>query len=343
MAEELLGVELDIHGGGADLLFPHHENEAAQTLAARGKPLARVWMHNGMLQLADEKMSKSEGNIRGLGDALDEVGRDALLLYFIGGHYRQPIAYTRERLDAAAASVRAHPRRRPPPASPASRPRTWRRCATRSSTRWPTTSTPREALAAAVRLDPRGEPARGRRRRRPAARDARGARRSTTCWSADEGPPAELVELAAERTEAASGEATSPRPTGCATRSRARGLGDPRRPRRPGARARGVIIYGRNAVTRGPRGASGGCGGSGPSRGTGAARRSRRPRRPTSPPAADRTPIRACARTSRSTATPTPPSCSPRPSRSWSRSTRSPTRRTSARSAARPRSPAPPA
>jgi cysteinyl-tRNA synthetase len=106
MAEQLLGVELDIHGGGADLLFPHHENEAAQTLAARGKPLARTWMHNGMLQLADEKMSKSEGNIRGLGDALDEVGRDALLLYFIGGHYRQPIAYTRERLDAAAASVR---------------------------------------------------------------------------------------------------------------------------------------------------------------------------------------------------------------------------------------------
>jgi cysteinyl-tRNA synthetase len=106
MAEELLGVELDIHGGGADLLFPHHENEAAQTLAARGKPLARLWMHNGMLQLAAEKMSKSEGNIRGLGEALDEVGRDALIMYFVGGHYRQPIAYTRERLDAAAASVR---------------------------------------------------------------------------------------------------------------------------------------------------------------------------------------------------------------------------------------------
>ena len=105
MAEELLGVGLDIHGGGADLLFPHHENEAAQTLAARGKPLARLWMHNGMLQLGDEKMAKSEGNIRGLGDVLDEVGRDALLLYFVAGHYRQPIAYTRERLDAAAASV----------------------------------------------------------------------------------------------------------------------------------------------------------------------------------------------------------------------------------------------
>src|SRR5215211_2522607 len=105
MAEQLLGVELDIHGGGADLLFPHHENEAAQTLAARGSPLARLWVHNGMLQLGDDKMAKSVGNIRGLGEVLDEVGRDALLLYFVAGHYRQPIAYDRERLDAAAASV----------------------------------------------------------------------------------------------------------------------------------------------------------------------------------------------------------------------------------------------
>jgi cysteinyl-tRNA synthetase len=105
MAEALLGVELDIHGGGADLLFPHHENEAAQTLAARGRPLARLWMHNGMLQLGSEKMAKSEGNIRGLAEALDEVGRDALLMYFVAGHYRQPLAYDRERLDAAAASV----------------------------------------------------------------------------------------------------------------------------------------------------------------------------------------------------------------------------------------------
>jgi cysteinyl-tRNA synthetase len=105
MAEALLGVELDIHGGGADLLFPHHENEAAQTLAARGRPLARLWMHNGMLQLGSEKMAKSEGNIRGLAEVLDEVGRDALLMYFAAGHYRQPIAYDRERLDAAAASV----------------------------------------------------------------------------------------------------------------------------------------------------------------------------------------------------------------------------------------------
>jgi cysteinyl-tRNA synthetase len=105
MAEELLGVELDVHGGGTDLLFPHHENEAAQTLAARGRPLARVWMHNGMVQLDDAKMAKSEGNIRGLAAALDEVGRDALILYFAAGHYRQPLAYSRERLEEAGRSA----------------------------------------------------------------------------------------------------------------------------------------------------------------------------------------------------------------------------------------------
>jgi cysteinyl-tRNA synthetase len=105
MAEELLGVDLDIHGGGSDLVFPHHENEAAQTLAARGRPLARLWVHNGMVQMTDEKMSKSVGNIRGLGEVLDEVGRDALVMYFVQGHYRQPLAFSRERLEQAARAV----------------------------------------------------------------------------------------------------------------------------------------------------------------------------------------------------------------------------------------------
>ncbi len=106
MAERLLGVELDIHGGGIDLLFPHHENEAAQTLAARGRPLARIWMHNGMVQVAgDEKMSKSLGNIRGLADVLDEHGRDAVLLWLVSGHYRQPLSFAPEALEQAAASV----------------------------------------------------------------------------------------------------------------------------------------------------------------------------------------------------------------------------------------------
>jgi cysteinyl-tRNA synthetase len=114
MAEEYLGLDFDIHGGGIDLVFPHHENEAAQTLAGRGKPLARVWMHNGMLQLADAKMSKSVGNIRGLGDVLDEVGGEVLVLYFSGGHYRQPIAFSDERLaeaERSAARIREAGRR----------------------------------------------------------------------------------------------------------------------------------------------------------------------------------------------------------------------------------------
>jgi cysteinyl-tRNA synthetase len=107
MAEGLLGPELDIHGGGSDLVFPHHENEAAQTLGARGRPLARLWMHNGMLQVAEseEKMSKSLGNIQGLAEVLDAFGRDALILYFVQGHYRQPIVFSRERMEEAARGV----------------------------------------------------------------------------------------------------------------------------------------------------------------------------------------------------------------------------------------------
>ncbi|HEX8647343.1 MAG TPA: cysteine--tRNA ligase, partial [Thermoleophilaceae bacterium] len=91
MAEELLGLDFEIHGGGSDLVFPHHENEIAQTEAGRGEPLARLWMHNGMVRFADEKMSKSVGNIRSLGDALDEAGPQTLVMYFVSGHYRQPI------------------------------------------------------------------------------------------------------------------------------------------------------------------------------------------------------------------------------------------------------------
>ncbi len=106
MAEQFLGVGFDVHCGGIDLAFPHHENEAAQTLGARGEPLARIWMHNGMIQLGDdEKMSKSLGNIRGLAAALDEVGRNTLIMYFSGGHYRQPLAYDRQRLEEAAQRV----------------------------------------------------------------------------------------------------------------------------------------------------------------------------------------------------------------------------------------------
>ena len=105
MAEEILGLDFDVHGGGSDLVFPHHENEIAQTEAARGKPLARIWMHNGMVRLEGEKMAKSVGNIFLLHDALERAGRDALVMYFVSGHYRQPIAYSPEALAEAAASV----------------------------------------------------------------------------------------------------------------------------------------------------------------------------------------------------------------------------------------------
>jgi cysteinyl-tRNA synthetase len=110
MAEATLGAPFEIHGGGNDLIFPHHENEAAQTEAARGHQLAQIWMHNGMLEMGgktskSEKMSKSVGNIRGLAEVLDEAGRDTLLMYFAEGHYRQPLAFTPEKLDDAARRV----------------------------------------------------------------------------------------------------------------------------------------------------------------------------------------------------------------------------------------------
>jgi cysteinyl-tRNA synthetase len=106
MAESLLGLDFEIHGGGSDLIFPHHENEAAQTCAARGAPLARLWVHNGMVRLDKGKMAKSVGNIFVLRDALETYGRDALVMYFCGGHYRQPVEFDDERLTEAAARVR---------------------------------------------------------------------------------------------------------------------------------------------------------------------------------------------------------------------------------------------
>jgi cysteinyl-tRNA synthetase len=107
MAEELLGLEFAIHGGGSDLVFPHHENEAAQTRRGRGRELARIWMHNGMLELrGGEKMAKSVGNITPLHEAIDTWGRDALVLFFSGGHYRQPLAWSDDALRQAQAGVK---------------------------------------------------------------------------------------------------------------------------------------------------------------------------------------------------------------------------------------------
>jgi cysteinyl-tRNA synthetase len=105
MAEQFLGVGFDIHGGGSDLLFPHHENEAAQTRAARGEELARLWVHNGMIQLTGEKMAKSTGNIAPLHEVLVEYGSETVVMYLISGHYRQPLAFSEAALEQAQANV----------------------------------------------------------------------------------------------------------------------------------------------------------------------------------------------------------------------------------------------
>jgi cysteinyl-tRNA synthetase len=103
MAREHLGDGFDVHGGGLDLVFPHHENERAQSEGAGAHPFARRWLHNGMLRLADEKMSKSVGNVEPLRDALDRVGRETLLAFFAGASYRMPIDYNQRTLEQAAA------------------------------------------------------------------------------------------------------------------------------------------------------------------------------------------------------------------------------------------------
>jgi cysteinyl-tRNA synthetase len=104
MAEQELGATFAIHGGGSDLVFPHHENEIAQSEAA-GRPFARVWMHNGMIETSDSKMSKSEGNIFQLSEALDRYGREAVVAYLISGHYRQPLAFGEEQMEESVARV----------------------------------------------------------------------------------------------------------------------------------------------------------------------------------------------------------------------------------------------
>ena len=102
MAEQLLGPAFEIHGGGLDLVFPHHENELAQS-SALGYEFAHIWMHNGMLRFTGEKMSKSVGNVATMQDALDEWGRETLLVFFLTAHWRSPIDYSEETVERAAA------------------------------------------------------------------------------------------------------------------------------------------------------------------------------------------------------------------------------------------------
>jgi cysteinyl-tRNA synthetase len=104
MAEKYLGPRFEIHGGGIDLVFPHHENEIAQSRGA-GREFARIFMHNGMLQMTGEKMSKSLGNVVSLREALDTWGREGLLVYFMRAHWRKPMDFDDEVLEQARAQA----------------------------------------------------------------------------------------------------------------------------------------------------------------------------------------------------------------------------------------------
>jgi cysteinyl-tRNA synthetase len=102
MVEDAFGPAFEIHGGGRDLVFPHHENELAQSRSL-GHPFASIWTHNGMLQFTGEKMSKSLGNVATIRDALEEWGREALLVFFVTAHWRKPIDFSEETMAQAAA------------------------------------------------------------------------------------------------------------------------------------------------------------------------------------------------------------------------------------------------
>src|SRR6476619_5303467 len=103
MAEKLLGREFAVHGGGRDLIFPHHENEIAQSCSI-GRPFAQIWAHNGLLRLAGEKMSKSEGNIDQVSDALDRWGAETLIMFMLQAHYASPVDYDDAALERARAA-----------------------------------------------------------------------------------------------------------------------------------------------------------------------------------------------------------------------------------------------
>ena len=104
MAEDLLGPAFEVHGGGLDLVFPHHENELAQSRSL-GHGFAHIWAHNGMLRFTGEKMSKSEGNVVTIRDALDRWGRETLLLFFLTAHWSKPIDFSDETMQQARAQL----------------------------------------------------------------------------------------------------------------------------------------------------------------------------------------------------------------------------------------------
>ncbi len=105
MSTTYLGETFDIHGGGKDLLFPHHENEIAQTSGATGKPYVRYWMHNGFINIDNEKMSKSKGNFFTVRDIAREFDLEAVRMFMLSAHYRSPINFSRDLIEAAQSSL----------------------------------------------------------------------------------------------------------------------------------------------------------------------------------------------------------------------------------------------
>ena len=106
MSMDLLGSEFDIHGGGMDLEFPHHENEIAQSEALTGGTFARYWMHNGLVRIGDEKMSKSLNNFLTIKDVLRQYSGEEIRTFLLSSHYRSPLNYQTESLDAARTALR---------------------------------------------------------------------------------------------------------------------------------------------------------------------------------------------------------------------------------------------
>jgi cysteinyl-tRNA synthetase len=106
MSLKYLGETLDIHGGGQDLIFPHHENEIAQSESFTGvKPFVKYWLHNGLVQLSGEKMSKSLGNLITIREALQKYSADAIRIFILSSHYRSPLTYSEEAIEAAERGV----------------------------------------------------------------------------------------------------------------------------------------------------------------------------------------------------------------------------------------------
>ena len=106
MAQRYLGETFDIHGGGSDLIFPHHENEIAQSEGANGKTFAKYWLHNGMVNLGGEKMAKSTGHLIDLGEAIEVYGGAAVRLFYLRAHYRSPLEFSEALIDEARTSLR---------------------------------------------------------------------------------------------------------------------------------------------------------------------------------------------------------------------------------------------